>query len=300
LWQEKLGEWFSNDPEEIAYHQQLAGYFITGETRDPCFAMWHGPGNDGKSTIVRIYKFILGPYAQTTTETAFLETRNGQHSEEIACLRKARLVFISEAGGRWNENRIKAVTGGDQLTASFKFKSVFSYYPEFKPLVTTNEWPWISSTGRAMERRLHVYPFTPTFGEPDTRLDEKLRQIAGAILSWMIEGAVTYYREGLRRSPVVEAANSEYLHEHDILQQFLDEYIEFDPEFKTRTTAIYSGFKQFCDQHGLKPYSLATMTKRLGAKNIECRTAQLAKGEDPKRAYIGIRIRVEIDIDEKY
>jgi len=177
---------------------------------------------------------------------------------------------------------------------------VFSYYPEFKPLVTTNEWPWISSTGRAMERRLHVYPFTPNFGEPDRRLDEKLRQIAGAILLWKIEGAVSYYREGLVRSPVVDAANSEYLHEHDILQQFLDEYIDFEPEYKTRTTVIYAAFRQFCEQHGLRPYSLATMTKRLRAKKIECRTAQLVKGENPQRAYIGIRVRGEIYIDEKY
>ncbi len=242
----------------------------------------------------------MGPYAQTATETAFLENRHSQHSEEIACLRGARLVLISEASGKWNESRIKAVTGGERLSAAFKFKPVFSYTPEFKPLVTTNEAPWISSTGPAMERRLHVYPFPRKIAHPDRLLTGKLQRIAGAILAWMIEGSVTYYREGLIRSPIVEAANLEYLHEHDILQQFLDEYVTFATDAKTRTTAIYECFRQFCEEQGLRPFSLATLTKRLKTKGIDCRTAQLVKGDSPQRAYLGIHLSVKIEFDPRF
>jgi putative DNA primase/helicase len=290
LWLEKLVEWFGDDPQELAYHLRLAGYFLTGETRDPCFALWHGPGGDGKSVITGIYQWLMGTYAQTATDTAFLDVRYGQHSEEIACLRGARLVLISEAGGKWNETRIKAVTGGERLSASFKFKPVFSFTPEFKPLVTTNEPPWLSSTGKDMARRLHVYPFTRPVTDPDPQLPAKLRAIAGAILAWMISGAVLYYRDGLLRSPVVEAANKEYLDEHDVIQQFLSTCVIFVEGAKTRTTTVYESYKLFCEQQGLRPVSLATLTKRLRLKGIECRPAQLKSGASPERAYFGITI----------
>lgn len=290
LWLAKLVEWFGDDAAELAYHLRLAGYFLTGRTQDPCFALWHGPGGDGKSVITGIYQWVMGSYAQTATDTAFLDIRYAQHSEEIACLRGARLVLISEAGGKWNETRIKAVTGGERLSASFKFKPVFSFTPEFKPLVTTNEPPWLSSTGKDMARRLHVYPFTRPVADPDPRLPAKLREIGGAVLAWMISGSVLYYREGLLRSPVVEAANKEYLDEHDVIQQFLDTCVVFVEGAKTRTTVVYERYKQFCESQGLRPVSLATLTKRLRMKGIECRTAQLASGADPQRAYLGITV----------
>ena len=288
LWLNKLAEWFGDDPEELAYHLRLAGYFLTGETRDPCFALWHGPGGDGKSVITGIYQWLMGSYAQTATDTAFLDVRHGQHSEEIACLRGARMVLISEAGGKWNETRIKAVTGGERLSASFKFKPVFSFTPEFKPLVTTNEPPWLSSTGKDMARRLHVYPFTRPIADPDPQLPAKLRALAGAILAWMISGSVLYYREGLLRSPVVEAANKEYLDEHDVIQQFLNTCVIFVEGEKTRTAVVYDSYKQFCETQGLRPVSLATLTKRLRMKGIESRPAQLRSGAAPERAYFGI------------
>jgi putative DNA primase/helicase len=291
LWLTKLLEWFGDDPAELAYHQRLAGYFLTGLTRDPCFALWHGPGGDGKSVITGTYQWVMGSYAQTATDTAFLDVRYGQHSEEIACLRGARLVLIGEAGGKWNESRIKAVTGGERLSASFKFKPVFTFTPVFKPLVTSNELPWLSSTGKDMARRLHVYPFTRPIEAPDPRLPAKLRESGPAILAWMIRGATLYYSEGLFRSPIVEAANNEYLNEHDVIQQFLDTCIEFVEGSKTRTTKVYEAYKQFCEQHGLRPVSLATLTKRLRLKGIESRPAQLVPGESPERAYFGIALR---------
>jgi putative DNA primase/helicase len=92
---------------------------------------------------------------------------------------------------------------------------------------------------------------------------------------------------------VVEAANKEYLDEHDVIQQFLQSCIVFVDAARTRTTKVYEAYKQFCEQQGLRPVSLATLTKRLRMKGIECRTAQVTKGASPERAYFGIAILEE-------
>ena len=291
----KLTDWVGPAPEESEYHQRLFGYFLSGETRDPCLAIWHGPGGDGKSKFAAILEWIMGDYAMTATETAFLETRNPQHSEEIACLRGARLVLSGEATGKWNESRIKSITGGDRLSGSFKFKPVFTFTPEFKPLITTNEPPRLVSTGNDIARRLHVYPFPRTIVNPDTKLPEKLKDIAGAILWWGIQGSVAYYKGGLLRSPVVESANAEYLFEHDVIQQFLDEETTKDPAARVRTLDVVQSVNEFLKERGHNEISLTTLTRRLRAKGIECRTAQLERGQSPQRSYFGIRLGVETD-----
>ena len=59
--------------------------------------------------------------------TAFLETRHGQHSEELAMLQGYRLVRLSEMSGPWREDRIKQVSGGESITAAYKHAHNFTY-----------------------------------------------------------------------------------------------------------------------------------------------------------------------------
>ena len=49
-------------------------------------------------------------------------------------LRGARLVTAQETeeGRRWAESRIKALTGGDPITARFMRQDFFTYQPQFK------------------------------------------------------------------------------------------------------------------------------------------------------------------------
>jgi hypothetical protein len=49
-------------------------------------------------------------------------------------LRSARLVTAQETedGRRWAESRIKALTGGDPITARFMRQDFFTYRPQFK------------------------------------------------------------------------------------------------------------------------------------------------------------------------
>lgn len=292
LWLDKQREWFGDDPSELEYHQRLAGYFLTGETRDACLPIWIGPGGDGKSVIANTYRYILGPYARTSTDTAFVETRHAQHSEEIACLRTARLVLVNEISGtsRWHDGRVKAVTGGESLSASFKGARVFEYSPEFKLLVTGNEAPSLRSVGPEFRRRFHVYPFTRGVQNPDRHLTEKFRQEAGAILRWMIDGAVRYYREGLPRSAVVDAANREYFDENDVIQQWLDENTEAEDGFRSEAKEMYDDFSAWYAQAGYRfPITRTAFTKRLKAKGIISTTATIEKGANSVRVYVGIR-----------
>jgi phage/plasmid-associated DNA primase len=183
------------------------------------------------------------------------------------------------------------VTGGENLSAAFKGGRVFDFKPEFKLLVTSNDPPSLRSVGPEMRRRFHVYAFTRSVSNPDTHLRQRLQEEAGAILRWMIEGAVAYYRQGLFRSPVVEAANDEYFLDNDPVQQWLDERTEKGEGFRVESAEAYSDFVAWSEAAGSRhPMTRPTFTKRLRAKGIENTTGVVERGANPVRIYSGIRL----------
>ena len=109
LWALKVLEWRGPEKVEHDYLQTLAGYTCSGETREHCLPLWIGPGGDGKSVITGAWAYALGTYAGVATDTAFLDTRQSQHSEELAMLTGFRMVRVSEMSGLWREDRIRLV-----------------------------------------------------------------------------------------------------------------------------------------------------------------------------------------------
>lgn len=294
LWATKLPEWFGQDLADLAYHQRLAGYLCTGETREHVIPLWIGPGGDGKSVITGAYAYALGTYAGVATDTAFLETRHGQHSEELAMLNGYRLVRLSEMSGPWREDRIKQASGGEDITAAYKHAHHFTYTPQFKLLVTANEPPKLRSVGRDMVRRFHAYRFTRGIQHVDPQLPEKLRQEASVVLGWMIEGAVDYYRDGLTKPPSVVAASAEYFLDSDWGQQWLDERAEVGEGLRASQSAAYDDFRMYMEAQGYSPHRIplrATFQKRLEAKGIIRKNAVLQTGANPEPALIGLRLR---------
>lgn len=293
LWAEKLIEWFGDDEAEQTYIQTLAGYFLTGETKHACLPLWIGPGGDGKSVIANTFRYILGDYAKTSTDTAFVDTRHSQHSEELAWLNGARLVLVNEINGSlpWNDSRIKAITGGEHIAASYKRGHVFEYRPSFKLLITGNEAPQLRSVGPEFKRRFHVYKFTRGVANPDAELFEKLKAEAGAILRWMIEGAVRYYREGLAPSLAVQAANAEYFEANDLIQQWIVECCEVGDEFRVVGGEAYMNYVAWCEAQGIKfPLTRPRFTAKLAAKGFTSGTGHISGRDNSARCYFGLRL----------
>jgi putative DNA primase/helicase len=94
-------------------------------------------------------------------------------------LRGARLVAAQETeeGSRWAESRIKALTGGDPITARFMRQDFFTYTPQFKLLIAGNHKPGLRNIDEAIRRRFHLLPFTVRIPpeERDPNLFDKLK-----------------------------------------------------------------------------------------------------------------------------
>lgn len=294
IWVKAISTWFGGDAIEIGYIQTLFGLFLTGETKDECVAMWIGKSGAGKSKMTEILDYILGDYAQTATDTAFLEVRYHPHQEEIARMRGKRLVFIHEVEGYLNLRRVKSIASGESTSASFKGKDSFQFNPEAKIWFVGNEAPPTKSSGRELKRRFHVYEFVRQIEEKDVDLElrTKLRDKADHILGWMIDGAVKYYKDGLTRSPHVIESTNRYFADADIIEQWMEEYCIVDQSAIAPVATLFESFDIWSDDARVKAkLDKGRFSQRVKAKGYVLDRKTLVKGKPAVRVVLGLRLR---------
>lgn len=242
------------DATMIDYLQRWCGYMLTGNTREECFMFVHGPGGSGKSTFVRNLALILGDYAKASNMEAFMERKTEAHSTEIAKLVGSRLVTATETrkGGRWNEARIKALTGRDKIAARLMRADEFEYMPQFKLLIAGNHKPALRSVGEEMRRRLHVVGFPDTIPDAEKiyEMDEKLAAEYPAILAWCIRGCLSWQKMGLSAPEPVIQATKDYLEAEDTMGAWMDECCNIGAALHMQTSSAYHSYQDFISAAG--------------------------------------------------
>ena len=161
-----------------AFLQRMAGYALTGLTRDHALFFIYGLGANGKSVFLNTLIGILGAYHRTAPAELLLASKHDRHPTELAGLVGCHLVTATETEGgrRWAETKIKLLTGGDGVTARFMGQDFFEFTPRFKLVWSGNPSPpSIASTRRSgAAQPCAVHRHHPA-GERDTELTKKLK-----------------------------------------------------------------------------------------------------------------------------
>ena len=169
FWWEFLERVTAGNQELESYLQRVVGYCLTGRTTEHVMFFVYGTGANGKSVFINTISGMMGDYAATAPMDTFLDSKVERHPTELAMLRGARLVVAieTEEGRRWSEAKLKALTGGDKITARFMRQDFFEFTPKFKLMVAGNHKPSLRSVDEAIRRRLHLIPFTVTIPPED-------------------------------------------------------------------------------------------------------------------------------------
>ena len=256
LWLEFLNRVTEGNESVCGYLQRFSGYCLSGDTSEHALAFLYGTGANGKTTFVQCLLGILGGYAITAPIETFAETRTERHSTELARLKGARLVATEETGTgtRWNESRVKTLTGGNRISAHFMRQDDFEFQPEFKLLVAGNHKPTMRSVDEAMRRRVHIVPFTVTIpeAERDPHLTQKLQAEWPKILNWMINGHAMWREKRLSPPQDVRDATEKYLTSNDLLGAWLDDRCEREGSLDGKT--LYNDFLHWCEEQGETPW----------------------------------------------
>lgn len=189
----------------------------------------------------------MGDYAATATLDTFMASPGNRHLSELAGLRAARLVQVpeTEADRSWAEARIKSVTGGEKIRATFMRQDFFEFAPQFKFLVAGNHRPTLIHVGEAMRRRLHLVPFTVTIPSErrDRDLAAKLHAERDGILGWMLQGCLEWQRIGLAPPACIADAAAEYFAAEDLVGQWIEECCVLGAGERSTSAALFQSWK---------------------------------------------------------
>jgi putative DNA primase/helicase len=300
MWIEFLELVTGGDAALVDYLQRVAGYCLTGDTREQCLFFLYGPGGNGKTTFVSTISGIMGDYARTAAIDTFSASNGDRHPTDLANLQGARLVAATETaeGRRWDETRIKMLTGGDPVSARFMRQDFFTYRPAFKLMVSGNHKPELKGVDEAWRRRMQIVPFTVRIPERQRirGYEDRLRPEWPGILMWMIEGARFWAKDGLAPPPAVANATADYLESEDVLGAWLDECCEVVPvdaarEPFTSRQQLFASWqawgKRTGETVGTRKQFLAALANREGLYRHK---------RAGVRGYAGIRLRIDFEL----
>ena len=290
LWEAFLTEITGGNEELIGFLQRFAGYSLTGITREQALCFGYGTGANGKGTFLNTLTGIMGNYAATASVETFTASKSDHHPTDLAMLRGARLVTAQETeeGRAWAEGRIKALTGGDPITARFMRQDFFTFNPQFKLFIAGNHKPGLRNVDEAIRRRLNLVPFAVKIPSErrDPLLAEKLRQEWSGILRWMIDGCLDWLEMRLTAPKCVSEATEDYLEGEDSLGIWLKERTITKAGIYAEAGELFKDWKAWAILAGEEPGTLKRFIQSIEGKGF-------VKGLSPtsrRAAILGLKL----------
>lgn len=265
------------DTELVAYLRRMAGYCLTGITREHAMFFVYGTGGNGKGTFLNTMDWILNSYTRVASMEMFVDQKFATNADAagVASLMGARMVTVQEVeeGKRWNTNRLKEMTGGDTVTARFLHSNPFTYVPQFKLVFAGNNKPSLRNVDEAIRRRFNLIPFTVTVRKDlrDVYLGEKLKLESSGILQWAIEGCLDWQDNFLAPPERVQVATEEYFEEEDTIGSFMEEACDFSSNFRSKTSDLYQRYGRWCESSGEYTLPRKRWLQQLAHRNIQTR-----------------------------
>lgn len=296
-WLSFLDDVTEGDDELTGFLQRMLGYCLTGQTTEHALFFLHGAGGNGKSTFLDVVTGILSNYARNAPMETFVASHSDRHPTELAMLRGARLVTAveTEEGRRWAESRIKALTGGDAITARFMRADFFTFTPAFKLLVIGNHKPRLVCVDDAMRRRLHLIPFEAKFSGASVIADMpgRLKAEWPGILAWMIEGCLKWQATGLNPPERVRAATADYFNNQDTLAEWRAERCETGPGFWETPTRLFNSWKAYAREAEFPAGTRSNFNDRMEAAGFHQSRSRTSRQWD------GIKLRADLEDFER-
>ncbi|MEU2027273.1 phage/plasmid primase, P4 family [Streptomyces sp. NPDC016469] len=290
--------------EMIEYLHILLGYSVTGDVGAQVLPFCHGEGANGKSVLLDVVVQILGDYAHSAPP-GFLMDRGGytEHTTELTELYGRRLVVCSElkATDRFNEVRMKQLTGGEPVTARRMRQDYFTFPPTHHLWLLGNHYPEVATGGHAFWRRLRLIPFEHKI-QDDRKIDNLARILVEeegpGILAWLVEGARRFLatrapgadRDNLDGPKRVRMATAGYAATEDHVGRFLDEATAKHPSAKVLQSQLYVLYKQWCHQEEVKPATGRAFADRV-RKELGLKSADEMIKSNGVRFYPGLALR---------
>ncbi|MEU6062886.1 phage/plasmid primase, P4 family, partial [Streptomyces sp. NPDC047097] len=302
-WDRFLADTFGSDTEGrrmTDFLHLLLGYSITGDVGAQILAFLYGLGKNGKSVLLDVLVKLLGDYADAAPPGFLMSRPYEGHPTDLAELHGRRVIVCSElkAGDRFDEARVKLLTGGDIIKARRMRQDFFSFVPTHKLFLLGNHRPEVGTGGFAFWRRMRLLPFervVPDARKVDNLADILVTEEGPGILAWLVAGAGRYLggEKDLTGPESVRVATTAYEETEDHMGRFLNGSCKFDSGLRAEQKHLYLAYTRWCEAEGTKPFSSRTFAGRV-REVIGLRSPKEMATSNSKKYYPGIGLLADI------
>lgn len=223
------------------------------------FILYGKTTRNGKSTFLGTIHHLLGDYATVSPVSVICKSDRAKNAEAasptIAALKGKRFVSMAESNqyGKLDEEVIKQLTGGEEITARNLYESMMTFLPQFTLWLSCNDLPAVQDKSLFASDRVRVIEFNKHFSEAerDTNLKEvfKTNEAMQGIFTWLVVGYFKYKRFGLKMNDKMKEVIKQYEKDNDLVLQFLEERCT-ESESGSRAKTLYDAYKIWCRSNG--------------------------------------------------
>lgn len=298
-WQRFISEVMLGDEQMVGYLQRSFGLALSGDVSEQvCWCHW-GEGSNGKSLLFSVLSKILGDYAAPIPADILVTTAGERDREKsVARLVGHRLCYAQEPddGGKLAEGSLKAITGGDQLTARVEYERARKVSPTWHVHVCMNRLPQVRGTDYGLWRRLHVVRwgriFSPEEQRPRAEIEGELLAEAPGIFRWLCEGFADWKQGGLRPPPSVTEWTERFRQFSDSVSRWLaSDEVEREDYAETSAMDLYEAYTRFCDEEGCAAVSQTMFGRNLESRGITKSRPKTGEWRDTV-VRVGLRLTV--------
>ena len=254
---EKHRESSKNSHKKTAHH-------TTGKTRSVRavfgFILHGKTTRNGKSTLLNTIEYMLGDYAKVAPVGMICRGDRQKDAEAasptLAGLKGKRFVTMSESNeyGKLDEEKIKQLTGGEEISARALYQSAITYKPQFTLWLSCNDLPMVTDKSLFASQRIKVIEFNRHFRpeEQDTHLKDELTstEAMSGIFMWLVRGYIKYKENGLKMAAAMTEVVTKYERDNDLVLQFLENRCVRNEDVNIKAKDLYNAFKLWAKSEG--------------------------------------------------
>ena len=232
-----------------------------GMSNEECMFILHGKTTrNGKSTLLNTIEYMLGDYAKVAPVGMICRGDRQKDAEAasptLAGLKGKRFVTMSESNeyGKLDEEKIKQLTGGEEISARALYQSAITYKPQFTLWLSCNDLPMVTDKSLFASQRIKVIEFNRHFRpeEQDTHLKDELTstEAMSGIFMWLVRGYIKYKENGLKMAAAMTEVVTKYERDNDLVLQFLENRCVRNEDVNIKAKDLYNAFKLWAKSEG--------------------------------------------------
>lgn len=256
-WLQYLDEITCHRPELVEYLQRVAGYCLTGETRERKWFYLDGEGKNGKSVFLNTIHHVLAEYATKLPASLLQGEEKWTHPSDPLIVQHKRVATYSEIAAHsvFNDSRLKLLASTDALTGRHLYQKQMTFLPTHKMVLAGNTKPKVRDMTPGFWDRISLIPFDASFvGREDSTLEALFQSDDGvnAFLAWAIEGARTWYRDGLQEPALCLELKAAYRLSEDPVESFIAEKVNRNPEATYKCSEFAEHLRRWQTSEGVQ------------------------------------------------